>query len=68
MERVTTMPRQRTIVNDATQDVIIEEEAVDCAVAPPGPLAEVTCRQYVVLSPTFQIPTFYFAADDSSTL
>lgn len=68
MERVTTTMKQRraTIVDDVAQDLAIDEETVDCAAAPPKALHEVVCRQYIVLSPTFQVPTFYFSADDSS--
>jgi len=70
MERVTTTPRRRraTIVGDVAQDLVIEEETADCAAAPPKALHEVVCHQYIVLSPTFQVPTFYFSADDSSML
>ncbi|KIJ70170.1 hypothetical protein HYDPIDRAFT_79298, partial [Hydnomerulius pinastri MD-312] len=38
----------------------------DSATALPLPANNLTCHQYVVLSATFQVPTFYFSVHDLS--
>ncbi|KAI0334793.1 hypothetical protein GY45DRAFT_1294449 [Cubamyces sp. BRFM 1775] len=40
--------------------------AVDDEATAPLPPAQLTCRQYVVYSPTFEVPTFYFTLHDPS--
>lgn len=73
MERnaVITTHRPTHVGGGTTQDLEIYEsvlEPADEALAPPGSDGTVVCYQYVVLSPTFQVPTFYFSVHDSGAL
>ncbi|KAI6047262.1 hypothetical protein EDC04DRAFT_3102153 [Pisolithus marmoratus] len=71
MERVISLPKHRraaTVDVGMVQDCMEESflEPADSAAAAPTFAGEVLCHQYVVLSPTFRVPTFYFSAHDSS--
>lgn len=72
MERVTSLRRHRNatgidvgMVPDNMEESSLE--SVDNASAAATTLTgEVLCHQYVVLSPTFKVPTFYFSVHDFS--
>ncbi|KAI6105656.1 hypothetical protein EDD16DRAFT_941768 [Pisolithus croceorrhizus] len=71
MERVTSLPLHRRVTGinaDTIQDNLEENslEPIDCAAAAATFAGELLCHQYVVLSPTFRVPTFYFSVHDSS--
>lgn len=71
MERVVSLPKHRkasALNADMIRDNMEESslEPIDCAAAAATFAGELLCHQYVVLSPTFGVPTFYFSVHDSS--
>lgn len=56
---------QHSIVDGTFEDTTpdLADDAVGSQTAD-----HLTCHQYVVLSATFQVPTFYFSVNDSSAL
>lgn len=73
MERVVSLPKHRNacaLNADMIRDNMEENslEPIDCAAAAATFAGELLCHQYVVLSPTFGVPTLYFSVHDSSAL
>lgn len=71
MERVVSLPKHRNacaLNADMIRDNMEENslEPIDCAAAAATFAGELLCHQYVVLSPTFGVPTLYFSVHDSS--
>ncbi|KAH7887817.1 hypothetical protein F5I97DRAFT_1804916 [Phlebopus sp. FC_14] len=64
MERATLL--SRPLARDTCIDCGMALDPPDATSALPCSVDPLTCQQYVVLSATFRVPTFYFAVYDSS--